>query len=254
MGLHALAAMGTVVLPTSWPWMFGAIGLNHLVLGGFGMCPRSRLLGPNLVRLPDASALRGEVALTFDDGPDPRVTPLVLDLLDRYGARASFFCIGRSANAYPDLVREIASRGHFVENHSQNHPKAFACYPPALLMREVRQAQETIARITERSPRFFRPPAGLRSPLLDAVVRRLGLRHTSWTRRGFDTLSGDAVTVLRRLIHGLAGGDVLLLHDGGSKRTRQGQPVVLAVLPALLDRIAASGLRSVPLAAALGVG
>ena len=208
----------------------------------------------NLVRLPERYAVRGEVALTFDDGPDPRVTPLVLDLLDRYGARASFFCIGRSANAYPDLVREIATRGHFVENR-QPEPSQGVRLLPARTPHARGASGPGDDRLDHRAEFALLPTAGrFCSPLLDAVVRRLGLRHTSWTRRGFDTLSGDGVSSAPPADPRLGRGDAPLLHDGGSIRTRQGQPVVLAVLPALLDRIAASGLRSVPLAAALGVG
>ena len=246
-GLHALAAAGAVALPTAWPWLLGGVVANHLALGFAGMAPRSRLLGPNLTRLPADRARRGEIALTFDDGPDPAVTRAVLDLLDRHGAQASFFCIGDRAAAHPALLREIGRRGHGVENHTQRHSRAFAGYPPRHLARELRAAQETIAGITGRAPGFFRPPAGLRSPLLDPVLQRLGLRHASWTRRGFDTVSGDPDAVLRRLAGGLGAGDVLLLHDGNAARTPDGRPVVLAVLPALLERISAAGLRSVAL-------
>lgn len=250
-GLHALAAAGVVAAPALWPWALGGVLANHLALGGIGMCPRSRLLGPNLVRLPVAAIDRGEVALTFDDGPDPSLTPAVLDRLDRYAARASFFCIGERAAAHPDLVREIARRGHSIENHSQTHPNGFACYPPAWLVRELLGAQEAIAVLSGRTPVFFRPPMGLRSPLLAPVLSRLQLHHVSWTRRGCDTVSADPAAVLRRLTRGLAAGDVLLLHDGHCARAGGGRAVTLEVLPALLDRIAAAGLRAVSLPAAL---
>ena len=107
-----------------------------------------------MFRLPEACARLGQVALTFDDGPDPRLTQAVLDLLDRRGAKASFFCIGRRAAAHPEIVREIVARGHSVENHSHIHAKAFACYPPAALMRELSRAQQAIAEITGCPPYF----------------------------------------------------------------------------------------------------
>ncbi|MGH7101594.1 MAG: polysaccharide deacetylase family protein [Acetobacteraceae bacterium] len=250
-GLHVLATAALVARPESWPWLLGCLAANHLLLGVSGACPRAQLLGPNLCRLPPSSTRLGQVALTFDDGPDPRVTPAVLDLLDRWGVKASFFCIGRRAAAFPALVGEIAARGHGVENHSHTHANALACYAPAALHRELSAAQTAIGGITGRPPAFFRPPMGLRSPLFDPVLRRLELRQVTWTRRGYDTVCGDPRLVLRRLARGLAAGDVLLLHDGGRLATRRGRPVVLDVLPALLDRIAAAGLRSVPLHAAL---
>jgi peptidoglycan/xylan/chitin deacetylase (PgdA/CDA1 family) len=115
------------------------------------------------------------------------------------------------------------------------------------LRREVDAAQAAIAGITGRAPAFFRAPAGFRSPLLDPVMAACGLHYVSWTRRGFDTVHGNADAVLQRLTRGLGPGDILLLHDGASARARDGEPVVLAVLPALLDRLAASGLKPVTL-------
>jgi len=199
-------------------------------------------LGPNLVRLPAPAVRRREISLTFDDGPDPEVTPRVLELLDRYQAKASFFCIGEKAAAHPELVKEIARRGHSVENHSYHHYNAFAFFSISKLRREVDAAQEAVAAITGRSPAFFRAPAGFRSPLLDPVLASRGLRYVSWTRRGFDAVSGNSTRILRELTRGLAAGDVLLMHDR--------VPVVLSVLPALLEQVAAQGLKAVSLASA----
>ncbi len=245
--LH-IAGVAVLVFQFSlWPWVLGGLVVNHLLLIAAVFWPRGRVLGPNLVRLPPAAAARNEVSLNFDDGPDPDVTPRVLDLLDRYQARASFFCIGQKAAAFPELVREIARRGHSVENHSYRHSSAFAFYGFGRLRREVDSAQAAISGVAGRQPAFFRAPAGFRSPLLDPVMAALGLRYVSWTRRGFDTVHGNADAVLRRLTRGLKPGDILLLHDGAPARTRDGTPVVLAVLPALLDRLAAGGLKPVTL-------
>ena len=193
-------------------------------------------------------ARRGEITLTFDDGPDPAVTPLVLDLLDRWGARASFFAIGRRAAAHPDVVAEIARRGHRVENHTWSHPGTFCCYPPAAQRRQIRRAQEAIAQAAGQAPGWFRAPAGFRNPLLDRELCAAGLRLAAWTRRAYDTVEREPAHVARRLVRRLAAGDVLLLHDGSAARDRHGRPVVLEALPRILDAIAARGLRSVPLA------
>jgi peptidoglycan-N-acetylglucosamine deacetylase len=252
--LHAVAGAIVVMQPALWPWSLGAVAGNHLLLAAAVLWPRGRVLGPNLTRLPASAASRGEVSLNFDDGPDPEVTPRVLEMLDRHGARASFFCIGVKAAAHPEIVREIARRGHSVENHSHRHPHAFAFFGMRGLRREVGAAQAVIASLAGRAPEFFRAPAGFRSPLLDPVLAGRGLRYVSWTRRGFDTVDGNPEAVLARLTRGLAAGDVLLLHDGARARTRAGEPVVLAVLPRLLERIAAAGLKSVPLPVACGGG
>jgi peptidoglycan/xylan/chitin deacetylase (PgdA/CDA1 family) len=249
--LHAGGALSALAIADAWPWAAVAVLGNHLVLGAAGMMPRSRLLGPNLVRLPRESARRGMVALTFDDGPDPAVTPPLLDILDRHGATASFFCVGRKAAAQPAILRRMVAAGHSVENHSHGHSWLFACRGLGALRREAAAAQEAIARITGRPPHFFRAPMGLRSPLLDPALCATGLRYVSWTRRGFDTACQDPGRILRRLTTGLSAGDVLLLHDGGSARGADGQPVVFTVLPLLLRELEARGLRAVSLPEAL---
>ena len=191
--------------------------------------------------------------MTIDDGPDAFVTPQVLDLLDRFDARATFFCVGEKAARYPDLCREIVRRGHAVENHSQHHSHFFALMGYSAFMRELQDAQDTLATITGRRPVFFRAPAGLRNPVLDPVLARLGLRLASWSTRGFDTRIGDVERVRKRLLRGLRAGAILLLHDGNAARTRDGVPVILEVLPAVLAAIGAADLRLVTLRQALGM-
>jgi peptidoglycan-N-acetylglucosamine deacetylase len=96
-------------------------------------------------------------------------------------------------------------------------------------------------------PAYFRAPAGLRSPLLDPVLQSLGLKLVSWTRRGFDTISNDPNKILNKLQDGLSAGDILLLHDGNCARTNMGQPVVINVLPRLLEKLNSLNLQSVSL-------
>ena len=246
-GLHAGAAAALIAAPGQWPAIAGIVVANHALLTAAGLWPRSRLLGPNLLRLPAAAAGRGEAALTIDDGPDPEVTPRVLDQLDRYRARATFFCIGERALRHRELCAEIVRRGHAVENHTQHHSHHFSLLGPRGFHREIEAAQDTLGAITGSLPRFFRAPAGLRNPLLDPVLAKLDLRLASWTRRGFDTVTRDSGKVATRLLRDLAPGDVLLLHDGHAARTTSGVPVILEVLPRVLDACAARGLKLVTL-------
>jgi peptidoglycan/xylan/chitin deacetylase (PgdA/CDA1 family) len=247
LGLH-VAAAGTVALaPDTWGWALGGIGLNHVGLAAAGLWPRSRLLGPNLTRLPAPAVERKQFALTLDDGPDPEVTPRVLDLLDQHGVRATFFCIAQRAQAQPLLLREIVARGHDVQNHSHAHRHTFSLLGPRAVWREIERAQQVLADLAGLRPHCFRAPAGLRNPFLDPVLHRLSLRLVSWTRRGFDTVTADASRVLGRLTHAMAAGDIVLLHDGHARRSSRGQAVVLEVLPALLAHCARLGLRSVTL-------
>jgi len=251
MVLHLLALTVVIAEPGQWRWALGAVLANHALLALVGLWPRSHWLGPNWTQLPAAATARNGIALTIDDGPDPSVTPQVLDLLDRYAAQATFFCVGVNAARYPDLCREIVRRGHAVENHSQHHRHDFSLMGYSGVLREVQAAQETLAAITGQNPMFFRAPAGLRNPFLDPVLARLGLRLASWSARGFDTRSGDVERVNGRLLRGLRAGAILLVHDGNAARTHAGIPVILAVLPAVLAAARAAGLRFVTLRLAL---
>ena len=245
--VHVAAGVAAAVVPAAWPWALGAVAANHLVLTGAGLWPRSTWLGRNWSRLPEAAAARREIAITIDDGPDPQVTPAVLDLLDAYAVRATFFAIATAAAKHPALCREIVRRGHSVQNHSNRHSHRFSLLGPRGLAREIGAAQERLAGIAGVLPRYFRAPAGLRNPFLAPVLDRLGLQLVSWTRRGFDTVRREPGAVLARLVASLAAGDILLVHDGNAARTAAGEPVLLRVLPALLERCAAAGLRAVTL-------
>jgi peptidoglycan-N-acetylglucosamine deacetylase len=250
-GLHAAALLLLVLQPSWWPWLLAAVVLNHGVITATGLWPRSDWLGDNITRLPAASAARGEWALTIDDGPDPDLTPWVLDVLDQHQARATFFCIATQAQAHPALVQAIVARGHSVQNHSHSHPHTFSFFGRRRITRELAQAQQTLTQLTGEAPRYFRAPAGLRNPFLAPVLHRQGLRLVAWTQRGFDTREARPDVVLQRLTSHLSGGAIVLLHDGRSARNAQGRAVLLDVLPALLQAASARGLRTVTLPQAL---
>ncbi len=262
-GLHVVALIGAVVLllvkPPQWTTalvvLAVAIVANHLLLSVVGLWPRSRWLGSNLVDLHGRATAAGRVVLTIDDGPDPAVTPRVLDLLARHGARATFFLIGSRAGAHPALVRRIVAEGHGIGNHSQAHDLAFSLRGRRWLAADIARAQAVLTEHAGQAPRFFRAPAGLRSPLLDPVLARAGLQLASWTRRGFDTRTSDATRVVHRLAGAggrrLRAGDILLLHDGHAARDADGEPVILAALERLLPLCRERGLGVVSLDMAL---
>ena len=177
-------------------------------------------------RLPAAAAARREVAITIDDGPDPEVTPAVLDLLDAAPAHAPPSSASpSSARAHPALCREIV-RARPQRPEPQRSPLA-----PLLAARAARPwrarsppRRRRWPRSPASAPRFFRAPAGLRNPFLAPVLQRLDLQLVSWTRRGFDTVRRRSATgAARGWPRGLAAGDILLLHDGNAARDRDGR-------------------------------
>lgn len=234
-----------------WQWVVAVLAGIHLTIGFAGLLPRCSLLGETLTRLPAAAVTRREVAITIDDGPDPEVTPAVLDILDRYAARATFFCPGAQAARHPGLCCEIRDRGHELANHTLHHSWFFALHGPARIAREIDRAQETIGAIAGVRPRFFRPTAGLRNVFVYPVLARRRLTLVAWTRRALDTLEGDPLVVLARLTRDLAAGDILLLHDGNAARTAAGVPVILEVLPQLLETLRRDELVPVALGASV---
>jgi len=250
-GVHAGAAASLVLAPSAWPYAFGAVALSHAAITAAVMTPRSTWLGPNVSRLGPAAGARGEVAITLDDGPDPEVTPAVLDVLDAHDARATFFWIGRRVAAHASLARDAHARGHRVENHTFGHPHGFGFYSRRAMESELRAAQDAIVAATDRPPRLFRAPVGIRNPGLDPVLRRLDLRLVSWTRRGYDGFGRKPARIAARLTNGLAAGDILVLHDGSSVGRSGRRAVVVEALTLVLRAVRDRGLHPVTLEAAL---
>lgn len=245
--LHGTALLGFILWPEFWLWLVTVIVLNHLVLFFVVLFPRSSLLGANLTRLPATAVQRREIALTFDDGPDPQITPRILEILARYNARASFFCVGERAAANPTLIREIIQQGHSVENHSYHHANYFAFLGWQQCQHEVQTTQQALTLYSGKAPQFFRAPMGFRSPILHFILKGMNLHYTSWTRRGFDTTSRNPQRILKRLLHELSAGDILLLHDGIVWPRNKSPQLTLQLLPQLLQHLQDADYRVVSL-------
>ncbi|MBI3885554.1 MAG: polysaccharide deacetylase family protein [Opitutae bacterium] len=157
---------------------------------------------------------RREAWLTIDDGPDPDDTPRLLALLAADGARATFFVVGEKAARHPGLVRAIIAGGHEVALHTQTHPLAtFWCASAARVGRELDAAREVLRAAGVR-PTRFRPPAGIKNLWLAPALRARGLSCIGWSARGLERAGGNAEAVAGRVLHGLAPGAILLLHEG----------------------------------------
>lgn len=246
-GLHFSILILLVAMPSMWFGLLTITLINHLIITAAGLWPRSQLLGTNWTQLPATAIERNEIAITIDDGPDPDITPKVLDILDSYNAKATFFCIGVNALKHPKLCKEIIRRGHAIENHTQHHPLTFAFQGLKGFNKEIQAAQVTLTTITGKTPLFFRAPAGLRNPLLDPILHRLNLTLVSWTARGFDTKNRNVALVKSKLLKHLKAGAILLLHDGNAAISQNGLPMILEVLPYILEAAASQRLNFVTL-------
>ena len=197
-----------------WPFQAaGAIAVVLLVvmIDGFAR-PSSSLFYPTLTHGPRGSR---RVALTFDDGPDPVVTPAVLDVLTRYRARATFFVIGKSLAAQPELARRIIASGHVLANHSWQHSHWQNFHLTRWHKEELARCEQAIAEATGSSARaLYRPPVGLKSPELAHAVWDRGLIVVAWSVHSRDTLDSDPARIARRVLSRVQGGDIVLLHDG----------------------------------------
>jgi len=185
---------------------------------------------------------RGEVALTFDDGPDPATTPVVLEALAEHGARATFFVLGERAARHPELVRRLVAEGHDVALHGHRHRHPWLRTPRGLVG-DLERGRRVLTELLGQPPRFFRPPhGGWTWPLL-ARVRALGLVPVQWEVEAGDWLPGAtpegvAAKVLGRVLPG----SVVVMHDAGP-----GGRVSAAALRRLLPELLARGYRPRPL-------
>ena len=195
--------------------LLGAVAGAFFIVVALGVAlPGMRFFAPFVCRVEIATG-RKLVALTFDDGPDPRSTPRLLELLRARKTPAAFFCIGSRVAENPALVAQIAEDGHLVENHAYTHSYFSNFYLTARLQRELERTQAVIEKAAGRAPRFFRPFMGLSNSCTWRAAQNAGLRVVAWSVRSLDTVIGQPEKVVARVVRRLHPGAVILLHDGG---------------------------------------
>jgi peptidoglycan/xylan/chitin deacetylase (PgdA/CDA1 family) len=220
--------------------------------------PRSQLFGRTICRTNSSRKL----AITFDDGPNPAITPKLLDLLDRYNAKATFFLIGRFVRECPELVRETIARGHTVGNHTETHPNLLWMTPTQVRI-ELRLCHDAISHVLGLPPKWFRPPFGMRNPWVIPAARELGCRTVTWTLIPGDwkerpaewlisRMQAIAQNARQRLASGSnssvdtgGAGDILCLHDGAHRQLNGDRSRTLAALEHWLPRWRDLGLEFV---------
>lgn len=218
--------------------------------------PRAQLFGPTVCR---TNAPR-KLAITFDDGPNPAITPRLLDLLDRYQAKATFFVIGRFVRECPDLVKETAARGHAIGNHTDAH-RNLTWLSPSQVTVELRLCHHAITNAIGAPAKWFRPPYGFRNPWVIPAATELGCKTAMWTLIPGDWLERPAEWLIRRMqpiathaernaaqgahLSATGTGDVLCLHDGYHKEINYDRTRTLAALEHALPRWRDLGLQFV---------
>jgi peptidoglycan/xylan/chitin deacetylase (PgdA/CDA1 family) len=185
------------------------------------------------------------VALTFDDGPDPIYTPRVLDILDRFEVRATFFMIGQQAQTYPDWVRRVRSRGHQIGNHSFRHLFYLSWLSPDRIRAEIGATQEVLYRINGEYPRYFRSPLGWVSNDLIAVCRELNLPIINGSVKAGDVSLPGTEQIIETVLSSVRNGDIIILHDAGGVGPYRDRTQTLEALPVIIEKLKNSGYHFV---------
>lgn len=252
----------------------GRVALYVATIGAIGLTARGVLLGPLPMFVPVAAlsayvlligagvgflrlgmfvdvVYRGPrgargVALTFDDGPSPDTTPLILDQLDAARVEATFFVLGKKAAAHPDLLREIAARGHTIGVHGHEHDRFLSLRSPARVARDIERAMAVVEAVTGVRPTLYRPPVGLTSPRIARALDAFDLTVVGWSVRALDGWRGARPErVAARVVSRLGDGAIVLLHDAAERDDYR--PASVEALPKILAAMRARDLGGVKL-------
>jgi peptidoglycan/xylan/chitin deacetylase (PgdA/CDA1 family) len=220
----------------------GAAAGAGLAVGAYAsLWPGSRVFGAAIA----APARPGELALTFDDGPNATWTPRLLDILAKHQVGATFFLLGSRAAAQPELVRRIATAGHTIGNHSWSHPN-LACTRASRVREELRQTSQTLQQIVGAPVKFFRPPFGARRPVVFRIARELGMEPVLWNAMTSDWSEPSADRIAKDLMKKIDGLERrgraanIVLHDGGHLDAAAHREPSITAAELLLERYAKS--------------
>ncbi|HUN54141.1 MAG TPA: polysaccharide deacetylase family protein [Smithella sp.] len=240
-GIILLSAAAVVFFMNSL--LSAAIALLYIVLCvAASFFPRSNFFLPVISRGNTGENL---VALTFDDGPSLPTTGQIMALLDRYSVKATFFVSGANALKHPEIIREIIARGHAIGNHSFNHNPFLMLGSYHYLYQEIFRTQEVLKKMGVNAL-AFRPPVGIISPKLPAVLDRLGLFCVTFNCRAFDAGNRRVKNLASRILKKVKADDIILLHDVPPRRLEDGA-VLLPEIEKILQGLAVKGLKIVPL-------
>tara|TARA_B110000014_G_C19919417_1_gene475649 strand:+ start:4 stop:780 length:777 start_codon:yes stop_codon:yes gene_type:complete len=157
------------------------------------------------------------IAITFDDGPHPEFTPKILELLKKHNAKATFFCIGKHIEAYPNVFNEIIKQGHTVGNHTYSHDNSFGFFKTEKVIEELQKTNTIAKNITGLTMQLYRPAFGVTNPRIKKALNATQFQSIGWNIRSLDTTSRTPKRIFNRTTKNLSKGDVILLHDTSLK-------------------------------------
>ena len=160
------------------------------------------------------SVKKGHFCLTFDDGPDPIMTPKILKILNKHGAKATFFLIGKNIISNEELVKKISEEGHSIGNHTYYHRTNFPICSKSKITKDLEKTNKTLERITFKKTKLFRPPFGITNPNINFVLKKLNLKSVGWGIRSLDTVTKDSKKLYKKVKNGIdKGQSIVLFHD-----------------------------------------
>jgi peptidoglycan-N-acetylglucosamine deacetylase len=222
--------------------MMVGLGVGAVLLGGVAhgtFYRNSPIFGRPIRRLPTNDRA---VALTFDDGPNPDATPVVLDALAARDVKATFFILGQHAERWPHLVKRVADEGHSIGNHGYYHRKLHF-KSPGYVRRDLELGTSAIESAAHVRPSLFRAPHGFRSPWVSLIARSLGQRTVGWSLGVWDSDRPGVETIADRTVKGAKSGSILLLHDGDGYDPSGDRMQTAHAVPLIVDRLLAQGYR-----------
>lgn len=189
-------------------------------------------------------------ALTYDDGPHPKYTPQLLDILDKYKVKATFFMIGKEMEAHPEIVKEVMKRGHVIANHTYTHPHNIEADTSKQIESELMKCEAVIERLTGERPHLFRPPRGLVDGTVFSVAERMGYRTILWTVCADNKGAPTPELMAKRVFKHIRPGAIVLAHDGTfSSRWKD-----VAATPLIIEGLRKQGYRFVTVPELLEIG
>lgn len=209
-----------------------ALALAVFITANFHICIYAKNEDIDIYRKNENNYMK--IALTFDDGPHPRYTPQILDILDKYGIKATFFTIGVNAEYYPDVIEDVIKRGHEIGNHTYSHPHV-SCLNSATLKNEVEKCESVIFGLTDYRTKLFRPPEGMIDADVRQVLRGLDYKVILWDIDTLDWANTPSEKIAKNVIENVSAGDIILMHDYVSYNSPTPRALELFI-PELLKR------------------